>query len=294
MPTNKDYYIYGLLAGDAGLYKKKEGQNHHIFFSNVNAELVDIVKEWCIEKSYRHASFNRIVNQENWSPLYIVEIYTESVTVDLRKLGILNEDNQFNVIDNPDFLRGFFETAGTIFPFMDKKVLRYRIAFSGYLHQMEQLKEILGNRNIVTPSIIQRKERADQGIISESYRLVINRREGKVALLQNLYYPDCFGSLLYKDKVNEYWGYMWRTPLNYTGVYKHFSNASKAMCRHLMLSVKGEKNGNSGSGAKPITIKNKHTGEILNVCYGWEGTYNYLCKLWEQKTGLEVPKIIEG
>lgn len=286
--NDKEYYILGLLIGDSSILNK--GYGDFIFFSNVNEEISLIVKDYCEEQNYKHALYIRKPQEENWSDLHIIEIHSIDLIEKMKSLQLVDDTLNFHLINNPHLIRGFFETSATFFEFEDKKKKRHRIAFSGTKEILEELQIILNPLCIMTP-IVRRKEREHLGIISKSYRFTINRRDSKKNLLRWIYPENCYGSDLYKEKVNYYYNKAIQNPLNMYLEYNNYRFATKAMCKHLDLKAEGIRGGiGGGQNKKPIYIKDINDN-IISVCDGWENTYFYISKIYQEKTGLLPPQI---
>jgi hypothetical protein len=288
--NEKEAYIFGLLLGDSTILSKQY-KDDFIFFSNVHQEISELVKSYCIEKNLKYISFTRKPQEENWSDLHCVEIYSTDLINYLKDLKLVDNEYNYHLINNPHLIRGFFETSATFFEFADKKITRHRIAFSGTKNILVELQNIIHPFSICTP-IVQRKEREHLGISSKSYRFTINRRSSKVNLLNWIYSDDSFGSNLYIKKIEYYRDFIIKNPINIYNEYKHHKYATKAMCEHLGLFAEGKRGGTGGgSGDKPIEIKEKQT--LLNICYGWEDTFKFVSEIYKTKTLLEPPKINE-
>lgn len=286
--NNKEYYVLGLLIGDSSILHKNN--KNFIFFSNVNKEMSSIVEAYCQEKGYKYSTFTRTPQEENWSVLNIVEIYSEELIEYMKELELVDSNLKYHLINNPHVVRGFFETSATLFEFKDKKKIRHRIAFSGTKEILEELQNII-RPFCITTGISRRKEREHLGIISKSYRFTINRRDSKKSLLRWIYKEDYFGSELYKQKVSYYFEKALENPLNMSPEYNNYRYATKAMCKHLELSAEGIQGGQGGGqNEKPIYIKDVDDKQIATV-YGWKAAYEFIARIYKEVTKIDPPII---
>lgn len=285
-------YILGVLYGDGYLQ-----YDDMYFFSTTHKEIADRVKEWLDYLGIRYISYTRDYQNpeyENWELLEIMEI-RDIEFIDYLDRQKFFSDNAYDRIKNDvDFIRGYLETKGTFFKYFSRENEVWRCAFSGSYDDVYVIKEILKSWGIESNQMIQRNDRRDKGIESESYRFSIQRRN-MIALLVDYLYgerDDIEISLYLKEKFDEFLSYHRSTPFNRKReIFKHYRNASLYMARELGLEVKGIRGGGGMKGYKPVYLW--ENGEPVKEFMGWQGVYEWLVDVYESETGYSAPLVEE-
>lgn len=285
-------YILGLLYGD-GSFTRKDNREWYSFFTT-HKELADIVKSFLDDNNISYNSYSRdhvAEYKEKWEILEIVEITDKDFNNYLVDVGFKSEYASERIKWNPDFIRGYLETKGTLFSYMSRNSLSWRIALSGNEEDLEYLKYMIESRlDIKTSKLVHRKEREDQGIISKSFRFYIQNREGLVRFIRNI--DNNEKSEYLRDKIDSFFRWDNETPFNMKRkVFKHYKYAVGFMCRELDIEIKGVRGGGGEKGWKPVYLF--FDGEIQDEYFfkGWEEAYNWVRDIYKDETGHNYPLV---
>ena len=284
-------YIYGLLYGD-GVIQTKHNKEY-LFFSTTHKELADMLSNEFSKVGIKYSRYTRSYDtpeKENYEILEIIE------SNDITLLKYLNENNYRSaniterLIISPDFIRGYLETKGSLFKYFSRRSEAWRISLSGQKEELRYIESHLSKLlDIKFSKLTQRKEREDIGIISGSYRISIQNRNGIAKFIYWIDNGEQVSKYL-KQKIDEFKSFHETTPFNVKRkIFKHYKNAVKFMARTMELEIKGVRGGGGSIGYKPIYLweANNKTMEFQ----GWEGAYNWICKEFKNKTGFEPPKV---
>lgn len=281
-----DYYR-GILYGDGYL----QGEDLYIF-STTHKELAEKISGVLSTLNVNFSNYLRDNKSfENWELLELVEIKDEIFIDYLISIGFTSEDVEKRMIFNSEFLRGYLETKGTFFKYNQRNSTIWKCAFSGKYEEMDFLKRNLESLGIETQEIARRTEREEVGIISNSYRLSISKRESIAILVDFLYNENSEVSEYLKEKFIAFIKFHKYTPLNQKKkIYKHYKYASMYMAKHLGYEVKGNRKNKGGSREKPIYLYDIDN-VVVDEYLGWKGAYLGLVKLYEKETCFEAPKV---
>lgn len=281
-------YIKGILYGD-GYYREVD---NCYYFSTTHKEISDFLIV-CLDDL--NVSYSKYVREnkkyEEWELLEIVEIKDKDFIIYLKSIGFTSDLVEDRILTSGDFLRGYLETKGTLFTFNQRSSIFWRCSFSGLQEDMVYLKDFLLTLGIETHEIVRRSERESLGIVSNSYRLNMQKRESISEIINYLYSEDEISKYL-KEKMDCFIKYNNSTSFNQKKkVYKHYKNASLFMARSMGYTVGGDSNKSNptGSGLKPIYLRDS-AGNEEDVYKGWIGAYEGLSDLYES-TGMEVPLV---
>ncbi|QST02654.1 hypothetical protein IMZ31_19080 (plasmid) [Pontibacillus sp. ALD_SL1] len=277
-------YIRGLLYGDGHL-SYKEG-TPILYFSSTHLILAGFVEDALQKHSIPYIAYERETG--DWSPLAIIESRDKEV------IRYVDETSLFQGADlNPDFLRGYLETKGTFFSYDEQGKTRHRIAYSGSCDDMERIHQHLSDDlGVSCSSIIHRKEREEQGIISVSYRFAIQNRDGIYKMVDYLYDKEEISPMLL-DTMDEFLAFNENTPsFRMKDVFKNYRNATKFMTRHLGLDIQGKK---GGGAAKPKPVFLWENGEVVReFTGGWKEAYVYTSELFAKTYPFDPPRVERG
>lgn len=283
-------YILGLLYGDGHFLKK---ENYELFmFSTTHKEIADKIMVTLKDNGIKYSSFNRSFGEghdnENWEILEIVEIYDKSFHKILENNHFKSSEASERIKINGDFIRGYLETSGTMFTFYQRNSEFWRIALSGNEQDVYYLKEQLEKvMHIQMTNVIRRKEREALGIISESFRVTIQNREGLAKFIK----------YIEGEEVSEYLGQKMKafnhfhatTPFNMKKVFKHYKYAVGFMAKELGLVIKGARGGGGKRGFKPVYMW--EDDEPVLCFAGWERAYKWISIEFEKETRMIPPKV---
>jgi len=284
-------YILGLLYGD-GSYTVKEGREFFLF-STVHKELADrVMKSFNdnhIKYSHHVRSFEVGHEKENYGELELVEIYDKKLLSILGEKQFKSEHAEERIKLSNDFLRGFLETKGTLFQSNSRGSIFWRISFSGNEKDIHFLKESLERMlGIAISSVVQRREREELGIISKSYRINIQNREGVSKLVEYIEGEEV--STYLKERIEGFKLFDKITPFNMKKkVFKHHKFAVGFMAREMNLDLKGIRGISIKDRQKPVFL---FENEEVKLCFrNWEQAYNWIREEYQEKTGKNPPKV---
>lgn len=292
-------YDCGILYGD-GFYSEKEAL---YIFSTTTSDLSEKMKfkfeKWGVDFNYKIET-HPTEEKENWEDLHIYR---------LKNIDSINLNNYLvNCFKNLSigFVLGYIETKGSLFNYFETSKNkagkeRWRLSLSGEKEDLEIIVAYLTNLDgdIVFSNIYRRKDkkRELEDIISESYRVHINRRYSIYKLITLFENNDLVNeiNLYFKDKINKFKIYHENNPFNRKkSVFKTYRLAGNYLARELGLEVKGERGGvGGGSGSKPIYLW--ENGEKLKeIGKGWKEAYFYLKAIYEEENEFKAPEVIEN
>lgn len=289
-----DNYIYGLLYGDGHISIKDKYEC--FLFTTTHKELVEKVKSFLSENNIKFGHHHRDYShfeghkKEKYEVLEILETYDKEFIKTIKDRGFQSENVEERIIWNGDFIRGFLETKGTLFQFMDHKGKNesWRLAFSGSIEDMTYLKEKFDLMGTNSSQLLHRNERRELGIISKSYRLPIQNREGIKIVLDFLDGEN--KSLLLKERIDGFNHFYKTFPYRSYKVFKHYKYASQFMARNLNLDIHGVRGG--------VSLKNKmkpiylwENGKEVLCFYSWENVYKWLSEIYLDETGVNPPLV---
>ncbi len=288
-----DEYVVGLLYGDGSMHLK-DGKEQY-FFSTTNAQIASRVRKEFDNlglKYYKVIRDHNTDDKENYEILDIVATTNKHTISVLKSNHVISNDVEKRMRNSGEFLRGYLETKGTLFEHMSKNNTAWRVSFSGNKDDIYYLKDFLDNRlNVRTSSIHQRREREDLGVISESYRLPIQNRDGVSKIVEYIDGEDMSAYL--KDKVESFKDFHQSTPFNRKAkVFKHYKSATQYMAREMGIIVNGKRNDIRPNGWRLIYLWNEK--EINTVIFnGYEVAYKHISELYKKTTGFEPPMVDE-
>lgn len=283
-------YVLGLLYGD-GNFQMKEGIETY-FFSSTHREIRDRIAREFKENKFRHTINTRehVADYKiNYQSLDILDTRDKKLLSYLVECGFKSDNPEDRIHINPDFIRGYLETKGTLFEGFFRNSTFWRVAFSGneedLLYLKSKLSEVLG-----TPirEVTQRKEREDQGIISKSYRLSIQSRDGVAKLINYIDSEDVSAYL--KLRIEGFKAFHASTPFNMKRkAFKHYKNAVRFMSRELGIEIKGIRGSVAGikKGYKPTFLW--ENGEKVREFRCWEEAYEWTSNKYLDETGHTPP-----
>lgn len=284
-------YILGLLYGD-GHFLVKEG--YELFmFTTTHKEIADKVTTALKNNGFKYSAFRREFGKghtyEGWEILEIIECYDKSFHRLLKDNHFDSDISSKRIKLSGDFLRGYLETSGTFFKSIQRGNEFWRIALSGKQQDIDYLKEQLEILlNIKMTNVVRRKEREHLGIISESFRVNIQNREGIAKIVE--YIQDEEVSEYLGQKIIAFNHFHASTPFNMKRkIFKHYKNAVGFMAKELDITIKGIRGGGGVKGFKPVYLWNND--EIVLCFAGWEKAYKWICLEFEKETGMIPPKV---
>lgn len=286
-------YVCGLLYGDGASYICDNGDREEYLFSTTHFQLAEIVKEEFDRLGIHYYSTQRhhvSEDKKNYETLEIVGTRNAESIAILRSNDVIYDDDHTSIKTNKDFLRGYLETKGTMFEYTDKNSTSWRIAFSGSKSDMTILKKFLQDElSVKSSSIIRRNERESLGVMSESYRLPIQNRDGVNKIVE--YISGGLTSRYLENKIEEFKRFNKKTPFNRKrSVYKHYKSASQYMARELGMTLNGIKNDIRPNNWTLIYLWNKE-GVNTVIFNGYESSYKYLCDIYRKETGYNPPLV---
>jgi hypothetical protein len=286
-------YLLGVLYGD-GSFQNTSGYEW-FFFASTHKELSDKVKIFLKENNINHFSFIRDFASDhikaNYELLEVIEITDKEFNKYLIDCGFKSEIASERIKWNPDFLRGYLETKGTMFTYLSRGNEAWRIAFSGNEKDVSFLAEKLENDlEISVSKMLRRRERERLGIISESYRISLQNRNGIANFVSYIDSEEITEYL--REKIEAFKKWHRETPFNMKRVFKHYKYAVAFMCKGLGIQVKGARGGGGGKHWKPIYvwIDGEQTDQFFK---SWEDAYNWVKKEYLDKTGFNPPFVEE-
>lgn len=286
-------YDKGLLFGDGHVVK-----NHNSFmFSTTLIPLKNYMISLLNESGYRYY-VKKIVfsdEKENYEDIYKFHIDI-NFYLDYLKDVFINLKTHLSL----GFLLGYLVTKGSLFSYKDIHEsyydIRYRINLSGSCENLLLIKEFGLSLGIKFTNVIQRKDRESLGIISNSYRMYLNRRDDLSYLLNHfsiLKEFDCVPAFMCKTILN-FISYDKRTPrYRAKKYYKNYRLACLYLMKELQIEYKGIRGGsNSGSGSKPLYLIENGIVNKTQYIYGWENVYNKLKIIYEERYNLSSPEVL--
>lgn len=288
-----DDYVVGLLYGDGSMHIK-DGREEY-FFSTTNVQVADRVKKEFEKIGLRHYTVRREHNtdeKENYEILDVVATTNEYAIKVLRLNHVISNNVEKRMKTSSDFLRGYLETKGTLFEYMSRKSVAWRVSFSGNKEDIVYLKSFLDNvLNVKTSNIAHRKEREHLGVVSDSYRLSIQNRDGVAKIVKYIDGDDMSSYL--KDKVESFKNFNESTPFNRkVKVFKHYKSATQYMARELNITVNGKKNDIRPNGWRLVYLWN-NDGVNTVIFNGYKIAYEFVSKLYKDTTKFDPPTVSE-
>lgn len=285
MKALNDYFL-GILYGDGYM------QDDYYFFSTTRKGLADLVEEKLKSKEIKYSRYCRDYYGEeknNWEQLEIIEIQDRAFFdwLELKKMYSTNPVDRLK--NNSNFMRGYLETKGTFFYHKQRESDAWRLSFSGIQADIQYLHALCSNQlGINCSAIIQRKEREELNIVSQSFRFSIQNREGVgkfIDWIDDDY--DITGFL--KEKIIAFRDWDNSKPFNLMKSYKNAKTATQAMSRQLNIELKGKVGGGYGK-AKPVYLW--ENDEPIQQFEGWQGAYEWAVGKF-QEMGLIPPTIAD-
>lgn len=279
-------YMRGVLFGDGKLLP-----NHSRYlFSTTRVDLKNTVESFLQENdvSYYTKTFTFHGEKENYEDIHKVFIVKEFYHECLKAY---EESLPLNM--NAAFLLGYVETKGSFFEYTEKKpegdVKRWRLSLSGDQETLQFIKAHFERKAIHFTNLVHRRERANQGIVSKSYRMYLNRRKDLRTLIDQFMHYDCTPHL--KNAFERFIAYDEGTPQIKAKVsYKNHRLA----CMYLMKELGVEYRGNKTDNVDGTSIKKIYRieqGERKEYERGWEGVYRKLVADYEARFHQPGPKV---
>lgn len=283
-------YELGLLYGDGHRFKKYG--NERFLFTTTQDELIAKIESAFEQNEVAFLKFQRQHGEgkENWKPLHILETSDEAFLGYLEAGGFEAADAEQRFKKNPDFIRGYLETKGTLFEYKSRGIDRWRCSISGSQEDLEFLVDYL-QPYIGDKRVRRRLDRAEMGVESESYRFSIDATEDLRVFLDFIK-PVGQGEIssALMKKMNDFGVYWHVQKRKINPTYKYYRGATKAMAKELELTIGGIKGGSkSGSGKKPIYLQEGET--VITSVNGWEAAFQLVSMIFEQVFELKAPTI---
>jgi hypothetical protein len=263
-------YELGLLYGDGHV---KEGGS--FYFCNTQKELVDKIENVLMANNIKYSRYTRehdTEQKQEWSPLEIIEF---------RDVGV----NDY-IMNDPDFLRGYFETKATFFTYQNRELWTWRMSVSGQEGDLQEILKFI-SPYVSKKTITRRKERLELGIISESYRISIDKRSELAALISWIKTDDKKQiSLSLSEKFTQFLSFHQQEPFGMNRVFKNYKYAVLAMAKVLSMEIRGVRGGD-----KHIYLwENDITKQTF---LNWKEVYHWIREQYQQQTGKLPPIVYE-
>lgn len=280
-------YMKGVLFGDGKLLT-----NHSRYlFSTTRINLKNKVEVFLKENKidYYSRKFEFFGDKENYEDMYKIFIDKDLYHRYLKKQELDLESNL-----SYEFLLGYIETKGSFFQYTEKKdnytMERWRLSLSGENEVLSLIKNFFERDSLHFTNLVHRRERAEKGIISKSYRLNLNRRNDLKYLVEKLIQFDCTAHL--KSLFHDFIEFDNCNPRNKAkNYYKNYRMACSYLMKELNIEYRGSKTENI-KGTYIKKIYRFENGEAKEYEKGWEGVYKTLLKEYEKRYKIPGPKIL--